>query len=84
MDMYTKLLFYVQMFSDAGFPITAGQKIPDSLIDSLIISGDEKTVAVKLNELLTATGLDELMVNFVPIKDAKDEFTRLTHLIGKL
>ena len=82
-DVYTKLPFYLQMFSDAGFPITAGQKIPDSLIDSLIVSGDEKTVAAKLNELLTA-GLDELMVNVVPIKDTKDEFTRITHLIGKL
>ena len=84
MDIYTKLPFYVQMFSDAGFPITAGQKAPDSLIDSLMISGDEKTVASKLTELLTVAGLDELMVNFVPIKDTKDEFRRITQLIGKL
>jgi hypothetical protein len=41
-------------------------------------------VAAKLTELLTATGLDELMVNFVPIKDAKDEFTRIAHLIGRI
>ena len=54
-DVYTKLPFYVQMFSDAGFPITAGQKIPNSLIDSLIVSaGDEKMVATKINELLVA------------------------------
>jgi alkanesulfonate monooxygenase SsuD/methylene tetrahydromethanopterin reductase-like flavin-dependent oxidoreductase (luciferase family) len=54
-DVYTKLPFYVQMFSDAGFPITAGQKIPNSLIDSLIVSaGDEKMVSAKLNELLAA------------------------------
>src|SRR4051794_9723546 len=26
-DVYTKLPFYIQMFSDAGFPITADQKI---------------------------------------------------------
>jgi alkanesulfonate monooxygenase SsuD/methylene tetrahydromethanopterin reductase-like flavin-dependent oxidoreductase (luciferase family) len=71
------------MFSDAGFPLTAGHKIPDTLIDSFIVSGDEKTVAAKLIELLAA-GLDELMVNFVPIKDAKDEFMRITHLIGKI
>jgi F420-dependent oxidoreductase-like protein len=83
-NIYTKLPFYVQMFSDAGFPITADQKIPDSLIDSLIVSGDEKMVAAKLIELLSVAGLDELMVNFVPIKDAKDEFMRIIHLIGKL
>jgi F420-dependent oxidoreductase-like protein len=83
-NIYTKLPFYVQMFSDAGFPITADQKIPDYLIDSLIVSGDEKMVAAKLIELLSVAGLDELMVNFVPIKDAKDEFMRIIHLIGKL
>jgi alkanesulfonate monooxygenase SsuD/methylene tetrahydromethanopterin reductase-like flavin-dependent oxidoreductase (luciferase family) len=83
-EVYTKLPFYIQMFSDAGFPITASQKIPDALIDSFLISGDEKTVASKLTELLTTAGVDELMVNFVPIKDAKDEFMRIAHLIGKL
>jgi F420-dependent oxidoreductase-like protein len=83
-EVYTKLPFYIQMFSDAGFPITASQKIPDALIDSFLISGDEKTVASKLTELLTTAGVDELMVNFVPIKDAKDEFMRIAHLIGRL
>jgi len=83
-DVYTKLPFYIQMFSDAGFPITAGQQIKEALIDNLIVSGDEKMVATKLIELLTATGLDELMVNLVPIKDAKDEFMRITHLISKI
>ena len=83
-DIYTKLPFYVQMFSDAGFPISAGQQIKGILIDNLVISGDEKMVAAKLTELLTATGLDELMVNFVPIEDAKDEFMRIAHLLGRL
>jgi alkanesulfonate monooxygenase SsuD/methylene tetrahydromethanopterin reductase-like flavin-dependent oxidoreductase (luciferase family) len=83
-DVYTKLPFYTQMFSDAGFPITAGQKIPDALIDSFLISGNEKTVASKFNKLLAKSGLDELMVNFVPIKDAKAEFMQIAHLIGKI
>lgn len=83
-DIYTKLPFYNQMFSDAGFPLTAGQQIPDALIDSFIVSGDEKTVVAKLTELLSVAGLDELMVNFVPIKDAKDEFMRIANLIGRL
>ena len=69
-DVYTKLPFYVQMFSRASFPLIDDQKAPDTLIDSFIVSGDEKTVASKLTELLAA-GLDELMVNFVPIKDTK-------------
>src|ERR671920_220416 len=83
LDMYAKFPFYTKMFTDAGFPLTAGQMISDSLIDSLIVSGNEDTVASKFTELL-ATGLDELMVTLVLIKDAVDEFTRLMHLIGQL
>jgi F420-dependent oxidoreductase-like protein len=83
LDMYAKLPFYAKMFADAGFPLTAGQKVPDSLVDSLIVSGNEDTVAAQFTELLAA-GLDELMVTLVPIKDAVDEITRLMHLIGQL
>jgi F420-dependent oxidoreductase-like protein len=84
LDMYAKLPFYAKMFADAGFSLTAGQTlVPDSLVDSLIVSGNEATVTERLNELLAA-GLDELMVTLVPIKDAVDELTRLMHLIGQL
>jgi alkanesulfonate monooxygenase SsuD/methylene tetrahydromethanopterin reductase-like flavin-dependent oxidoreductase (luciferase family) len=83
-DMTAELPFYVKMYSDAGFPLTAGQtSVPDSLVDSLIVSGNEATVVARFIELLAA-GLDELMVTLVPIKDAVDEQTRLMHLIGRL
>jgi hypothetical protein len=42
--------------------------------DSLIVSGNEATLAARLSELLAA-GLDELMVTLVPIKDAVDELS---------
>ena len=83
LDTLAKFPFYAKMFADAGFPLTADHMISDSLIDSLIVSGNEDTVAAKFTELLAA-GLDELMVILVPIKDAVDEFTRLMHLIGQL
>jgi F420-dependent oxidoreductase-like protein len=83
LDMYAKFPFYAKMFADAGFPLTGGQKVPDSLVDSLIVSGNEDTVAAQFTKLLAA-GLDELMVTLVPIKDAVDEITRLMHLIGQL
>jgi hypothetical protein len=74
----------VKMFSDAGFPLIVGEtSVPDSLVDSLIVSGNEVTVVARSTELLAA-GLDELMVTLVPIKDAVDEQTRLMHLIGQL
>jgi alkanesulfonate monooxygenase SsuD/methylene tetrahydromethanopterin reductase-like flavin-dependent oxidoreductase (luciferase family) len=83
LDMYAKFPFYAKMFTDAGFPLTAGQMISESLVDSLIVSGNEDTVAVQFTKLLAA-GLDELMVTLVPIKDAVDEFRRLMRLIGQL
>jgi F420-dependent oxidoreductase-like protein len=85
LDMYAKLPFYAKMFADAGFPLTDSQMVvPDSLVDSLIVSGNEATVAERLTELLAA-GLDELMITLVLIKDeAVDELTRLMHLIGQL
>jgi F420-dependent oxidoreductase-like protein len=83
LDMYAKLPFYAKMFADAGFPLTAGQTVPDSLVENLIVSGNEATVATRFTELLAA-GLDELMVTLIPIKDAVNELTRLMHLIGQL
>jgi alkanesulfonate monooxygenase SsuD/methylene tetrahydromethanopterin reductase-like flavin-dependent oxidoreductase (luciferase family) len=87
---YAKLPFYAKMFADAGFPITTdndgggGESIvPDALVNSLVISGSESTVAARFKELLDA-GLGELMVTIVPIADARDEQTRLMHLIGRL
>jgi alkanesulfonate monooxygenase SsuD/methylene tetrahydromethanopterin reductase-like flavin-dependent oxidoreductase (luciferase family) len=68
LDMTAELPFYVKMFSDAGFPLTAGQtSVPDSLLDRLIVSGNEATVIARFTELL-AEGLDELMVTLVTIK----------------
>jgi F420-dependent oxidoreductase-like protein len=83
LDMYAKFPFYAKMFADAGFPLTAGQTISDSLIDSLIVSGNEATVTAQFTELLAA-GLDELYVGLVPITDADNEQSRLVHLIGQL
>jgi len=83
LDFYAKLPFYAKMFSDAGFPLTSDQMVPDALVDSLVISGNEATVAARFTELLAA-GLDELNVALVPIIDAGDEQLRLMHLIGQL
>jgi alkanesulfonate monooxygenase SsuD/methylene tetrahydromethanopterin reductase-like flavin-dependent oxidoreductase (luciferase family) len=86
---YAKLPFYAKMFADAGFPITTDNDdggepiVPDALVNSLVISGSESTVAARFKELLDA-GLGELMVTIVPIADARDEQTRLMHLIGRL
>ena len=84
LDMATKLPFYIKMFADAGFPLNPGQtSVPDSLVDSLVISGNEAAITARFTELLAA-GLDELMVSLTPISDAGDEQTRLMRVIGLL
>jgi alkanesulfonate monooxygenase SsuD/methylene tetrahydromethanopterin reductase-like flavin-dependent oxidoreductase (luciferase family) len=80
MDMYARLPFYVKMFTSAGFPTTLDSAAPDTVVDSTVISGNEDTVTARFSELL-ASGLDELMVTLLPIKDAGDEQFRLMHSI---
>jgi F420-dependent oxidoreductase-like protein len=85
LDLYVKIPFYANMFSNAGYQITSEQCVPDILVDTLLISGNEATVSARLRELLGA-GLDELLVTLVPVSDtAEDEQqTRLMNLVGRL
>ncbi len=80
---YARLPFYARMFADAGFPISPDGTAPDALIDNLVVSGDEATIATRLVDLLAA-GLDELLVLLVTVADPKAEEARLMHLIGQL
>ena len=85
LDFYAKIPFYANMFSNADFSLRSDQTVPDALVDSLVISGNESIVAARLTELLAA-GLDELMVSLVHTTGAgdDDEQTRLMQLIGRL
>ena len=59
LDFMAKFPFYVKMFADAGFPLTSDQtSVPDALVDSLVISGNEATVTARFTELLAA-GFDK-------------------------
>jgi F420-dependent oxidoreductase-like protein len=82
-DFYTRLPFYVKMFTTAGFPTTLGSAAPDALVDSLVISGNEETVTARFSELF-ASGLDEVMVTLLPIANKGDEQIRLMHSIAEL
>jgi alkanesulfonate monooxygenase SsuD/methylene tetrahydromethanopterin reductase-like flavin-dependent oxidoreductase (luciferase family) len=72
-----------KMFADGGFPLTSDKRVTDDLVNNMIISGNEDTVATSLTKLLDA-GLDELMVSLVPVIDEKYEQTQLMRLIGQL
>jgi alkanesulfonate monooxygenase SsuD/methylene tetrahydromethanopterin reductase-like flavin-dependent oxidoreductase (luciferase family) len=72
------------MFSNAGFQLTSDQIVPDALIDNLVISGNETTIAARFTELLE-TGIDELIISLVPITgtgEDEQQQAQLMHLIG--
>lgn len=83
LGMYGRLPFYANMFADAGFPVSPDGTMSDALIDNLVVSGDETTIASRLAELLVM-GLDELLVMSVPVVDAEAEQLRLMNLVGQL
>ena len=85
LDFYAKIPFYANMFSRAGFQITSDQIVSDTLIENLVICGNEATVAGRLTEIL-GTGIDELMISLVPITAADEDEQRaqLMHLISRL
>lgn len=80
---YGKLPFYASMFADAGYPMNAEGTMSDELISSLVISGSPIAIAERLQELL-ACGLDELLVQLVPVQQAERELHQIMYLIGHL
>jgi F420-dependent oxidoreductase-like protein len=79
---YGKLPFYAEMFADAGFPVSSDGTMSDALLESLVVSGDEDTVATRLTDLL-AQGLDELLVMPIAVTDVEEEQAKLATLIGQ-
>jgi alkanesulfonate monooxygenase SsuD/methylene tetrahydromethanopterin reductase-like flavin-dependent oxidoreductase (luciferase family) len=80
---YGRLPFYVQMFAEAGFPVPSDGTLSDALLDSLVVFGDEATIAARLADLL-AQGLNEVLVKPLPVARPADEQARLARLLGQL
>lgn len=80
---YARIQFYANMFADAGFPIGADGVMPEALLDNLVVSGDEATVAARLTELL-AQGLDELLIMPITVTNADNERSQIAKLLGQL
>ncbi len=79
---YGRLPFYINMFADAGFPVSPDGTMSDALIDNLVVSGDEAAVAARLADLLSS-GLDELLVMPITVADPEGEQAHLARLIGQ-
>jgi F420-dependent oxidoreductase-like protein len=79
----TSLPNYRNMFAAAGFSTQEMDTIADSLIESMLVFGDESKIKDRLQELL-ATDIDELNAGPIVIADAAQESSRLARLIGRL
>jgi alkanesulfonate monooxygenase SsuD/methylene tetrahydromethanopterin reductase-like flavin-dependent oxidoreductase (luciferase family) len=80
---YGQLPFYRHMFAEAGYPVPEDGTLPDTLIDNLVVSGDEQAIAARLTGMLSR-GINELNLLLVPIKDEAQEWSRLANWIGQL
>jgi alkanesulfonate monooxygenase SsuD/methylene tetrahydromethanopterin reductase-like flavin-dependent oxidoreductase (luciferase family) len=80
---FGQLPFYRNMFIEAGYDIPENGALPKALLDDLVVSGDEQTIATRLRVLLS-TSLSELMLQPIPVNDEAHEWSQLTHLLGSL
>jgi hypothetical protein len=58
--------------------------VPDALIDNLVISGNETTIAARLTELL-GTAISKLMISLLPITgtgEDEQQQAQLMHLVA--
>ena len=63
---YPRMPFYQAMFAEAGFPEAAQTDgWSDRMLDAVVLSGDEATVAARIDELF-AFGAGEIIAHVVP------------------
>ena len=75
--------FYRRMFAAAGFPLIAGEPIPDALIDALVVSGGDAAIADGLRQRLDL-GADELVVGVAPVDELRASEDAVLHIIGQM
>ena len=80
---YSKAPFYANMFAESGNPLGTDGRVPDRLLEGLLVYGTRATIESRLRELL-AGGLDELLVALVPTADEGGEWGKLLDLIGSI
>ena len=78
---YAAAPFYARMFADAGYPLGPNGEVTDALIDALVVSGDDQTIAGRLRERLER-GPDELLVSLLPGPDRRADEDVLLRVLG--
>lgn len=79
--VYGKLPFYAGMFKMAGYPVEEGGRMPDGLVDDLLVSGTADQVRDRL-EATRQRGIDELLISHVPVVDEGVELEALSEVIA--
>jgi len=79
--VYGKLPFYAGMFEMAGYPVEEGGRMPDGLVDDLLVSGTADQVRDRL-EAIRQRGIDELLISHVPVADEGEELEALSEVIA--
>lgn len=78
---YGRLPFYAEMFALAGYRVDADGRMPDGLVDDLLVSGTADQVRDRL-EVIRRRGIDELLISHVPVDDEERELEALSAVLA--
>lgn len=75
--------FYARMFAASGFPGSEESGWTDAMVDSVLLAGDEETVALKIREMFD-WGADEVLASIVTVGDAGESRMRTMRLLAEM
>ena len=75
--------FYARMFAASGFPGSEESGWTDEMVDSVLLAGDEETVALKIREMFD-WGADEVLGGIVTVGDDDESRARTMRLLVEI
>jgi F420-dependent oxidoreductase-like protein len=79
--VYGQLPFYAEMFAVAGYQVDEEGRMPDALVDDLLVSGTADEVRTRL-EAIQQRGINELLVSHVPVIEEAPELEALSAVLA--
>ena len=73
--------FYARMFAAAGFAGSDESGWRDEMLDSVLLAGDEETVALKIRDMFE-WGADEVLASVVTVGDSEESRMRTMRLLA--
>lgn len=75
--------FYARMFEASGFPGSEESGWTDEMVDSVLLAGDEETVALRVREM-QEWGADEVLGSVVTVGDDAESRMRTMRLLAEV